>query len=141
VRFWDSSALVPLIVEEPSSRTLERLLTEDPEVWAWWGTRVECAAAIARRMRQLGANDAAGARAHADLDDLAQAWLEIPSAEGVRNLAVRAVRVHDLRAGHAFQLAAALTASENRPETLELVTLDDRLALAAAREGFRVVSL
>jgi hypothetical protein len=47
--------------------------------------------------------------------------------------------VHDLRAADALQLAAAITASEDRPETLPLVSLDRRLAEAAEREGFTIV--
>jgi uncharacterized protein len=73
------------------------------------------------------------------LAGLASSWSEIPPGERVRDNAVRLVRVHDLRAGDALQLAAALVAAEERPATLELVTLDDRLALAARREGFRIL--
>jgi len=40
----------------------------------------------------------------------------------------------------AFQLAAALPAAEGHPASLIVVTLDDRLGLAARREGFRVVT-
>jgi hypothetical protein len=47
--------------------------------------------------------------------------------------------VHDLRAADAHQLAAAFVAAESRPPSLEIVTLDDRLAAAATREGFRVI--
>lgn len=41
-----------------------------------------------------------------------------------------------LRAADALQLAAALAAAENNPSALSIVTLDDRLAEAAEREGF-----
>jgi hypothetical protein len=44
--------------------------------------------------------------------------------------------VHPLRAADALQLAAAYVAAERRPATLEFVTLDDRLRLAAMKEGF-----
>ena len=139
MRFWDSSALVPLVVDEPYSRTVEALFAEDPEITAWWAARVECASAVARRVRALGADNGQSGRAYDDLTELAGSWIEIPPAERLRDLAVRLVRVHDLRAADALQLAAAIVASENRPETLDLVTLDDRLALAASREGFRVL--
>jgi len=42
------------------------------------------------------------------------------------------------RAADALQLAAAFVAAENRPSALEVVTLDDRLAEAAGKEGFVV---
>jgi uncharacterized protein len=41
----------------------------------------------------------------------------------------------------ALQLAAAFAAAEGRPSSVELVTLDDRLAAAARREGFALIEL
>jgi uncharacterized protein len=49
----------------------------------------------------------------------------------LREAAVRFLRVHPLRAADALQLAAAFVAAERRPSSLEVVTLDDRLAVAA----------
>lgn len=139
MRYWDSSAVVPLLIDEASSATVEASLREDPEITAWWGTSIECASAIGRRERSGAMDSAEATRALTDLGRLAAAWAEIPPSERVRDLALRLVRVHDLRAGDALQLAAALAASEERPETLDLVTFDDRLALAASREGFHVL--
>lgn len=47
--------------------------------------------------------------------------------------------MHALRAADAFQMAAARAASDGRPDSLPFVILDDRLALAAQREGLEVV--
>jgi hypothetical protein len=41
----------------------------------------------------------------------------------------------------ALQLAAAFAAAEGRPASLELITLDDRLCMAARKEGFAVVEI
>ena len=57
----------------------------------------------------------------------------------MRENAARFVRVHALRAADALQLAAAFVAAEGRPASLDLVTLDDRLAEAARKEGFELV--
>ena len=73
------------------------------------------------------------------LDGFIRAWQEIQPAERVRQTANRLLRVHELRAGDALQLGAAITAAEDLPASLTLVTLDDRLARAAEREGFPVV--
>jgi uncharacterized protein len=51
------------------------------------------------------------------------------------------VRVHPLRAAGALQLAAAYLAAEQRPSSLTIVTLDERLAGAARKEGFAVLEL
>lgn len=137
MRFWDSSAIVPLLVEGPRSEAVRRLYLADPDVVVWWGTPVECASAIARLEREGLLPDAAGAFER--LDAIAPSWTEVDAVEGIRAAARRLLRVHPLRAGDACQLAAALLASELRPPTLAFVTLDDRLAGAAEREGFRVV--
>ncbi len=51
----------------------------------------------------------------------------------------RLLASHTLRAADAMQLAAALLTCEDEPSRLPFVTVDDRLAEAAAREGFTVV--
>ena len=61
--------------------------------------------------------------------------------DGIREAAVRFVRVHPLRAADALQLAAAFVVAERRPSSLEVITLDERLAAAARKEGFALVEL
>ncbi|MFN7942392.1 MAG: type II toxin-antitoxin system VapC family toxin [Thermoanaerobaculia bacterium] len=136
MRFWDSSALVPLLVEEPATDRLLALYRDDTEVAVWWATPVECASAIARLEREgdLAAEDATAAFQR--LDALAPSWIEVEPGEELREIARRLLRVHPLRAVDSLQLAAALVAAERRPSTLDLVTLDDRLQQAADREGF-----
>ena len=74
------------------------------------------------------------------LSQLADGWHEIEPSEIVRENAVRFLRVHPLRAADALQLAAAFLAAERRPSSLAVVTLDERLADAARKEGFDVVA-
>ena len=108
-------------------------------ILAWWGTRVECISAVARleREQKLSSTGAAAALAH--LNNLARSWNEIQPVEEIRETAGRFLRVHNLRAADALQLAAAFLASERRPPSLEFVSLDDRLSAAAEREGFVLV--
>ena len=54
MRFWDASAVVPLLVREPSTDALLELLREDDQIMVWWGTRVECVGALVRRFRPGG---------------------------------------------------------------------------------------
>jgi predicted nucleic acid-binding protein len=139
MRFWDSSALVPVLIDERHSPELRALSDDGRQTAAWWGTVVECASAIARRERSadLTADDALDALA--TLEGSAKRWAQVPPTSGLRDEARRIVRTHDLRAADAFQLAAARVASDGQPESLPFVTLDDRLALAARREGFPVL--
>jgi hypothetical protein len=141
MRFWDSSALVPLFAAEARTRTVQSMYTRDPEVVVWWGTLVECASAIARLERdgELSASDAA--ESFSRLDAFAPSWMQIDPSDEVRESARRFLRVHPLRAADALQLAAALAAAERRPSTLAFVTFDDRLREAAGKEGFLLEKL
>lgn len=139
MRFWDSSAVVPTLVSEPTSDAMRSLFGDDPALTTWWTTDVECASAITRRERTGALDPASAADAHAALAALTGTWTEIPPSERLRGAARRIVRTHDLSAADAFQLAAARAASDDQPETLAFVTLDERLALAARREGFPVL--
>ncbi len=140
MRYWDSSAIVPLVVAEPTLLRLRLMFVEDQGLVTWWGSSIECASAIARRER-LGT--VSGIEAHAarnTLIDLQRAWIEVEPSAGLRDQAARLLRIHDLRAADALQLAAALAAAETAPRTLDFVCLDVRLAAAAEREGFVVLS-
>ena len=139
MRFWDSSALVPLLVPEASSKHLTALMREDPAAAVWWATPVECASALARLERESGMPRENVVMATKLLSTAAQGWTEIPPTEQVRDQAMRLLRLHDLRAADALQLAAALVLAEHDPRTLPFVTLDTRLTTAAEREGFEVL--
>lgn len=139
MRFWDASAVIPLIADEPSRDRMVGRLEEDSQILAWWGTPVEVASALARREREgrLSADDAANALA--SLHHLADAWHEIVPSDVVRRMAERLLRVHPLRAADSLQLAAAVIAADHDPPTVEFVCLDERLNAAARREGFIVI--
>jgi len=138
MRFWDSSAVVALLAAGESRDRVGALLTDDPVMLVWWTTPVECASAIARRERDGSLSGAEAAAVLAQLDALASGWSEVIPSSHVRAMARRLLRVHPLRAADALQLAAAVIASEHEPRSLDFVCLDDRLADAATREGFRL---
>lgn len=141
MKFWDSSALVPLLVEEASTAPLQTLYLGEPGTITWWSTPVECASALARLEREGRLDPKAATEAFERLDALAEHWHRIEPVEAVLETARRFLRVHPLRAADSLQLAAAFLAAEGRPSTLELVCLDDRLVTAAQREGFVVRDL
>ena len=143
MRYWDSSAIVPLCVRETPTDMVRHLIERDRQLAVWWATEVECESALARRRRQGGGggglSEAADREAHVQLRDIASAWYVVDPGVAVRDGAIRIVRVHALSAADALQLSAALAWCEGRPRGHELVTLDSRLAEAARLEGFRVV--
>lgn len=140
MRFWDSSAIVPLLVKESTSSAIHQLLAEDRDMTVWWASEGECLSALMKLERggQIAAEQLRIALAR--LTGFAAEWHEINPAREVREAAKRLLRLHPLRAADSLQLAAALLACENDPSAIELVTLDGRLGDAASRQGFtRVV--
>lgn len=139
MRFWDSSALVPLVVRQTASARMRSLYRSDATVVAWWVTGVECESAISRLERDGLLQGRSATAARARLDRFAATWHEVEPSDLLREAARRLLRLHDLRAADALQLAAALAACEGRPATLPFVCLDERLVIAAEREGLLVV--
>jgi hypothetical protein len=139
VRFWDSSAILPLLVEETSTPSALGFYANNPEIVAWWGTPVECASALEKLERDAKLDAAGVTQALSQLATLQAAWHEVQPMDGVRQVAQRLLRLHPLRAADSLQLAAALLACEHRPQGWQFVSLDARLSLAAEREGFSVI--
>jgi uncharacterized protein len=136
MRYWDSSAIVPLLVQEKDTESRESMLREDSQIVTWWASRIECASALNRLSREGSLEEKELAQSLRDLEALAETWLEVVPAEDVRRRAIRLLRVHILRSADAIQLAAALVAAREDPRSLPFLTSDERLRLAAEREGF-----
>lgn len=136
MRFWDTSAIGPLLWEEAGSFKRSTELEQDPLMVIWWGTLVEIESALCRKKigNQMDENNEEYARAR--LKVLADAWVEIEPSYLLREIARRLIRVHNLRAADSFQLAAALVACGNVPESHIFLSDDLRLKSAAAKEGF-----
>lgn len=139
MKFWDSSAIVPLIVPENETDQVITIHTGDPEMVVWLATVTEIYSAIYRKIRdgKIPSSDLVVIRSR--MTQLQKAWTEVIQFESVRNKAHRLLSVHPLRAADSLQLAAALAAFEDKPEGCELVTFDTNLAEAARREGFVVI--
>lgn len=52
MRFWDTSAVMPLLVDEPETANVSGLVREDADLIVWWSTPVECASALSRLRRE-----------------------------------------------------------------------------------------
>lgn len=139
MRYWDTSAIVGLLVEEPASATLRGAHARDVEMTTWWGTQVECVSAAARLEREGRLTPALAEEVYLRLGRLAAGWVEVLPSERLRATAERLLRVHPLRAGDALQLAAGIVAAEDHTASMPFVTSDARLGLAAQREGFEVI--
>ena len=140
MRYWDSSAIIALLVTEATSEAVRDEHARDIEMVTWWGTQVECVSALARLERERALSAADLAASFQRLDQLAAGWLEVQPSQRLRTTAVRLLRTHALRAGDALQLAAASAVAEDHPPSLGFVTMDLRLALSADREGFVTIT-
>ena len=139
MRFWDTSAVVPLCVIEPATPQVRQLAEADPSLVVWWATRTECVSALARRRRDGHLSALAEQRARRALSGLAAEWSEVLPSEPLRLRSERLLAVHELRAADAFQLGAALLWSRGDTAAHTVISFDERLREAARREGFRVV--
>ena len=139
MKFWDTSAILPLIVREATTAALRRVVRTDSDIVVWWNTYVECVSALARREHDGTLSTAQVQAALDHLEAIAESWYVLGPAPVLRATACRLLRTHVLRTADALQLAAAICASEHRPATLPFVCLDTRLKNAASLEGFTIV--
>jgi predicted nucleic acid-binding protein len=141
MKFWDSSAILPLIVKESTTPFLLELKKSDDEMVVWWGTETECLSALARREREGGLDRAAVSLAEGNLAKILSRSYEVQPTTEVRRIARRLLMTHPLRAADALQLASALFFSGIQVPELPFVTLDKNLASSAGKEGFSLISI
>jgi predicted nucleic acid-binding protein len=131
--------MVALIVDQAGTRRVRELRQADVEMVAWMLSDVEVRSAL-ERLRREGV--LTREQVQIDIQDAERIWRQCRTIDLVTAVKLRAKRLlahHALRAADALQLGAALLVADDDPARLELVTLDDRLAAAARREGFRVL--
>ena len=140
MKYWDASALVPLVIAGPGTKRLRAWLDRDPVIVTWAWTRVELVGAVERRARDGSLTRQQRRDALDRFEALADAWDEVTDVLAVRARAIPILARHALRAADAAQLGAALLVAEPVWAGIDFVCLDERLAAAAEREGLRPLS-
>ena len=102
MKYWDSSAVLPLLLDEKQTPATRRVYEEDPAQTVWCLTDVEIGAALSRRVRE-GLTEDRVERVRDDWGVLARRWRPIASLDAVSSRALRLVRTHPLRAADALQ--------------------------------------
>jgi hypothetical protein len=139
IAFWDTSALVPLCCAQAGPTTRSRaLLRRFPSPTIWWGTDVEVFSALTRLHQQGDLTERELNHSIKRWEQLEQIIREVNPIGRVRQLARALPAQYQLRALDAFQLAAALVWSQERPRRRPFVCFDDRLSLAAEKAGFTI---
>ena len=108
MRYWDASALVPLVVAEPTSSLVREWLAEDEQIITWVWTRTEIVSAIERRTREGSLLSMQRREVLGRFDTFASHWDEVTDVLAVRSRANALLARHPLRAADAGQLGAAL---------------------------------
>lgn len=135
MRFWDSSALVALLIEESRSADALRALTDDEFILTSALTPVEIASALWRRRHRGELTIAAHDEAERRFAQLSRKWREISCSPEVVRVARGIVSRHQIRSLDALQLAAAQFAGGPI-----FVTFDQSLASVARGEGLDVIA-
>ncbi|HZY66848.1 MAG TPA: type II toxin-antitoxin system VapC family toxin [Rubrobacteraceae bacterium] len=139
MRFWDSSTVIPLIFDEPTSPVLNEFLMQDTDMVVWWGAWIECSVTVSRLGREEKLDENGQEETRAALDGLSADWMEVEPANELRLLAMLVSKSHPLKAADCLQLAAALRWCKGDTEGAVFMYLDDRLRRAAEDEGFDVL--
>lgn len=138
MKFWDSSALVPLCLNSTQTRYCLDLFKKDPHVIVWCLTLSEIWSALCRQDREQMMDRDSLPIAKKRARELSDSWSEVVTIERARERSLRLMEIHGLKAADSLQLAAALIAADEQTRQFEFVSLDKRLILAARKEGFVV---
>ena len=137
--FWDTSAIMPLCVDQkPTARSFQ-IAREFRKTMVWWATPVESHSALARLFREGELDGRGMANALRRLKVLRSVWQEILPVESVRTIAQTLLGQYPLRAADVLQLAAALVWCREHPQNRPFVCLDERLGETADLIGFSVI--
>jgi predicted nucleic acid-binding protein len=142
MQFWDSSALLPLVVRQrPFSDRCRRAFGGEASRAIAFLARVECRSAIERLAREGILDTRARRRSLTKIDKLVAAFDIVTFSAEVEARALALLGRHPLRALGALQLGCAQGLAPRRAtDTLpEFVCCDRKLAEAAAAEGFSLV--
>ncbi len=138
MRFWDSSAIVPLLVLEKETDLCLKALDVDPATMVWTMSQVEVLSAICRRVREGCLSEDSLDIVKKRMQVFFDSAFEIVSIQKVKDRALRLLQVHSLKAADALQLASALVVTQEDPIKMPIMSFDNQLNQAARREGFVV---
>ena len=134
--FWDANVIVPLCTDQPPFTEIARPLLRHYAVAAWWGTSVEVTSALTRLKRLGSLTESEYLNAKAGWNWILADSLVIEPSAAIKISAMEILEKYALRAGDAFQLAAALEWCEGKPTGQVFLTADRRLTEAAELAGF-----
>jgi len=138
MRFWDSSAIIPLLVLEDKTEYCISAFQTDKEIMVWTMSKVEVFSALCRSFRENTLTEGTFELAKKRMTDLFDIAFEIASISKVKERALRLLQVHTLKTADALQLASVLVATQEVTSKLPIMCFDEKLKQAAKLEGFAI---
>ncbi len=132
IAYFDTSAVVPLLVQEPTTGSCTRLWDDATRVVCSRLMYAEACAALARAVRTQRLTTAQMTAATAELDDLSEQTDVVDITAELTREAGRLAQQHGLRGYDAVHLASAVAIADRE---VVFVTGDADLAAAARAEG------
>lgn len=140
MRFWDSSALLSLMIDDVHTSRANAILNTDDVIVASFISPVEVSSGLWRRRHASELSAAQHWNADEQFADLSRSWMTVDDVNRIVDEALSLLSRHALRTGDAVQLGSAIVARRTLRTTLRFVTFDKRLAVAARAEGFSVLA-
>jgi uncharacterized protein len=138
--FWDSSAVLPLLIHDAFTSRSRHLLRLYPKMVFWWGMPAEVHGALVRLFRGKRITREALDAGLYHLQQLRLRCQEIQPVDRVRELAEECLDRFQIRSADALQLAAAMIWCHQKPRNRLFICYDSELTLAAQHCGFDVHS-
>lgn len=136
--FFDSSALVPVLIDEPASDLCKRILRSTELKFASRLTYVETSAALAKAARMDRITSAEQASAWHAFEEIWSYFLLVDVHDAILQSAARFTQLRALRAYDAMQCASAVTVAD---EHFCAVSGDRRLLEVWQIEGVRTIDV
>ena len=138
--FWDSSAIVPLCLQQKNSSEVRRLL-RSYGITVWWSAPVEARSALSRELRDRNITPREHRESILKLEKIREDWIEVLPEVSLRSIAEELPDRYGLRAADALHLAAAYDWAMQRPAGRPFISGDKRLLDAAEKMGFRTIAV
>jgi predicted nucleic acid-binding protein len=138
--YLDTSSLVKLYVSEMGSVAVSRLVETAEVIATSQLAYVEARAAFARKRSERGLTLKDYRTVLQDFDDDWESYFVVDVSNPLVKLAGHLAEKHGLRGYDAIHLASALTVHQQADRPVAFSCFDTRLALAARREGLKIIS-
>lgn len=139
--FWDTSALVPLCINEDRSVIAGQLWRRFKDHHVWSETSVEIVSALARRWRENVISEPERLLGEKRLFAIESQWVVVEPDKRLTEVARSFPIIHGLRSLDSLQVASALIWCKEFPKNKDFVSADHRLLIAAEAVGFTVHDL